>query len=79
MKMYFMSKRLWESVVGTEESELKKQKAHAAIVLNLSDSQLMHVVNANDAREAWCALDAFHCTANMANCLWLKERFASFK
>ena len=77
--MYLMSKGLWESVVGTEESELKKQQAHAAIVLNLSDSQLMHMFSANYAREAWCTLDAFHRTTNMANRLWLKERFASFK
>nr|CCA19837.1 AlNc14C80G5249 [Albugo laibachii Nc14] len=79
MKMYLILKGLCESFVRMKKSELKMPQAHAAIALNLSDSQLMNVVNANDAREAWCTIHAFHLTTNMANHLWLKEKFALFK
>ena len=80
MKMYLMSKGLWEAVEdGSNITTAKAQQAHAAIVLSLSDSQLMHVVNSTSAREAWGALAKFHHTQDMANRLWLKEKFASFK
>ena len=47
MKMYLMSKGLWGAVFGEERvTETKEQQAHAEIVLTLSDSQLMHVINA---------------------------------
>ncbi|CAI5746374.1 unnamed protein product [Peronospora destructor] len=80
MKMYLMSKGLWEVVAGESKvPQAKEQQAHAAIVLNLSDSQLMHVVTASCAREAWLMLEKFHRSQDMANRLWLKEKFASFK
>uniref|UniRef100_A0AAV1V0R9 CCHC-type domain-containing protein n=1 Tax=Peronospora matthiolae TaxID=2874970 RepID=A0AAV1V0R9_9STRA len=80
MKMYLMSKGLWGAIAGDETtSEAKEQQAHAAIVLNLSDSQLMHVIDSATAREAWGRLARFHHSHDMANRLWLKEKFASFK
>ncbi|OWY91031.1 RxLR effector protein, partial [Phytophthora megakarya] len=80
MKMYLMAKGLWEAVTGkVEVSETKKQQAHAAIALNLNDSQLMHVVTAESAKEAWDKLEAVHKAQDMANRLWLKEKFSSFK
>ena len=39
MKMYLMSKGLWEAVNGGEiVTAMQEQQAHAAIVLNLSDA-----------------------------------------
>ena len=57
----------------------KEKQAHAAIILNLSDSQLMHVITATTARAAWGGLAKCQYTQDMANRLWLKERFSSFK
>lgn len=79
MKMYLMSKELWEAADNGTATAEKEQQAHAAIVLNLSDSQLMHIVHTNSAREAWVSLAQVHRTQDMASRLWLKERFASFK
>ena len=58
MKMYLMSKGLWEVVDGGGSTVAAsiEQKAHAAIVLNLNDSQLMHVVVTTSAFKAWTAL-----------------------
>ena len=54
MKMYLMSKGLWGAIAGDETtSKVKEQQVHAAIVLNLSDSQLMHVIDSATARDAW--------------------------
>ena len=79
MKMYLMSKGLWGVLAGDETTSVaKEQQAHAAIVLNLSDSQLMHVIDAATAREPWGRLAQFHHSQDMANRLWLKEKFASF-
>ena len=79
MKMYLMSKGLWGAIAGDETtSEAKEQQAHAAIVLNLSDSQLMHVIDSASARDAWGRKAQFHHSQDMANRLWLKEKFASF-
>uniref|UniRef100_A0AAV1VK69 Uncharacterized protein n=1 Tax=Peronospora matthiolae TaxID=2874970 RepID=A0AAV1VK69_9STRA len=80
MKMYLISKGLWEAVNATSGvSEAKEQQAHAAIVLNLSDTQLMHVITTSSACEAWGALARVHRTQDMASRLWLKEKFATFK
>ena len=80
MKMYLMSKGLWAAVNGGSlVTALQEQQAHAAIVLNLSDTQLMHVINSDTARGAWEALAQVHRTKDMASRLWLKEKFASFK
>ncbi|KAG6617006.1 Retrovirus-related Pol polyprotein from transposon TNT 1-94 [Phytophthora cinnamomi] len=80
MKMYLMSKGLWDAVSGEAEvASAKEQQAHAAIVLNLNDSQLMHVVTSKTAKEAWDTLKTFHKTQDMANRLWLKEKFSAFK
>lgn len=80
MKMSLMSKGLWGAVSGEgAPNAVKEQQAHAAIALNLSDSQLMHVIDATSATEAWGRLARFHHTQDMANRLWLKEKFASFK
>ena len=80
MRMFLISKGLWEAVEATSSvSEAKEQQAHAAIVLNLSDTQLMHVITTSNAREAWGALARVHRTQDMASRLWLKEKFATFK
>ena len=80
MKMSLVSKGLWSAVSGEEAVTIaKEQQAHAAIVLNLADSQLMHVIGSENARDAWGKLAMFHRTQDMANRLWLKEKFASFK
>ncbi|KAE9016351.1 Retrovirus-related Pol polyprotein from transposon TNT 1-94 [Phytophthora fragariae] len=39
----------------------------------------MHVIDAATAKDAWAKLENFHRTQDMANRLWLKEKFASFK
>ena len=54
MKMYLVSKELWEAVDSTSSViEAKEQQARATIVLNLSGTQLMHVITTSSAREAW--------------------------
>ena len=78
MKMYLMSKGLWGVLAGDETTSVaKEQQAHAAIVLNFSDSQLMHFIDSATAREAWGRLAQFHHSQDMANRIWLKEKFAS--
>ena len=68
MKMYLMSKGLWEAVNGgTPVSAATEQQAHAAIVLNLSDTQLMRVVHTQNARKAWSSLARIHTTQDMAS------------
>ena len=53
MRMFLISKGIWEAVEATSGvSEAKEQQAHAAIILNLSDSQLIHVIIATTARDA---------------------------
>ena len=52
----------------------KEQQAHAAIIRNLSDSQLMHVITATTAGDAWGGLAKFHHTQDMASRLWIKEQ-----
>ena len=80
MKMLLVSKGLWSAVSGEEPvTAMKEQQAHAAIVLSLADSQMMHVIGSETARDAWGKLAMFHCTQDMANRLWLKEKFATFK
>ena len=52
MRMYLKSKGLWGVVSGEGMPDaVKEQQAHAAIALNLSDSQLMHVIGATSARD----------------------------
>lgn len=51
----------------------KEHQAHAAIVFNLSDTQLMHVVRTENMRGAWIALARVHRTQYMASRLWLEE------
>ena len=79
MKMLLVCKGLWSAVCGEAVTAAKEQQAHAAIVLNLADSQLLHVIGAESAMAAWGELAMFHRTQDMANRLWLKEKFASFK
>uniref|UniRef100_A0AAV1V3C5 Copia protein n=1 Tax=Peronospora matthiolae TaxID=2874970 RepID=A0AAV1V3C5_9STRA len=80
MKMYLISKGLWEAVEATSGvTEAKEKQAHAAIVLNLSDTQLVQVITTSSAREAWGALARVHRTQDMTSRLWLKEKFATFK
>ena len=79
MRMLLVSKGLWSAVCGEAVTAAKEQQAHAAIVLNLADSQLLHVIGAESAMAAWGKLAMFHRTQDMANRLWLKEKFASFK
>ena len=72
MKMCLVSKGLWEAVDATSGvSEAKEHQAHAVIVLNLSDTQRMHVITTGSAREAWRALaqvtsDTRHGKSSMA-------------
>ena len=76
MRMFLISKGLWEAVEATSGvSEAKEQQAHAVNVLNLSDTQLMHVITTGSAREAWGALARVRRTQDTASRLWLKEKF----
>ncbi|CEG48540.1 transducin wd40 repeat-like superfamily protein [Plasmopara halstedii] len=80
MKMYLMSKGLWDTVLGEAGvTAMKEQQAHAAIVLNLKNSQLVHAMNTTSAHETWATLEGFYRTQDMASRPWLKEKFASFK
>ena len=64
MKMYLQSKNLWQCVENpkfeTAEDVIMSQKAHAAIVLSLDDTQLLHVASAANANEAWGGLASYH-------------------
>ena len=53
MKMYLLSKGLWEAVASEHVvSQAKEQQAHAAIVLSRSDAQMMHTVSTSCAKKA---------------------------
>ena len=68
IRMYLMFKGLWEAISCEESvSDVKEQQAHAAIVRNLSDPQLMHVIDATTARQAWGSLAKLHHTQDMTN------------
>ena len=74
--MLLVSKGLWSAVSGEEVvSSTKEQQAHAAIVLNLEDSHLLHDIGSETARAAWAKLVNYHYTKGMANRLWIKEKF----
>ena len=46
-------KRLWKAVSGKKAVNVsEEQQAYAAIVLNLTNSQLMHVIISKTARDA---------------------------
>ena len=85
MRMYLMSKGLWEYVEGThcnqdvKDVDTKSQQAHAAIVLNLADSQLLHIISASTAAEALKKLADYHKNKDVASKLLLKEQLATFK
>ena len=78
MKMLLLSNGLWNAISGEEAVTIAKdQQAIAAIALNLANLQLFHVIGSKTARDAWGNLTIFHRTQDMANCLWLKKKFAS--
>uniref|UniRef100_A0AAV1TU53 DUF4219 domain-containing protein n=1 Tax=Peronospora matthiolae TaxID=2874970 RepID=A0AAV1TU53_9STRA len=54
MMMYLRSRGLWGQVDGSSPPDraLMKQ-AHAAIVLSLTDSQVLHVITTETAMDAW--------------------------
>ncbi|CEG38607.1 FOG: Transposon-encoded proteins with TYA, reverse transcriptase, integrase domains in various combinations [Plasmopara halstedii] len=58
--------------------DVNQQQAHAAIVLNLADKQLQHVISAGSAAEVWMMLRRIHEGQDVANRLWLREKYATF-
>ena len=80
MKLLLVSKGLWNAISGEEAVTIaKEQQTHAAIVLSLADSQLMHVIGSKVARDAWGEAGNFYGTQDMATRLGLKEKLSSFK
>lgn len=67
MKMYLIFTRLWGVIFGEDVAD-------AAFALNLSDAQLMHVIHATSAKDAWGRFVKFNRTQDMANRLWLKVK-----
>ena len=51
----------------------KVRKAHATMVLNLKDSQLMHVSSASSAKEVWERLQDYE-AKGLANRLFLRRK-----
>ncbi|CEG38837.1 uncharacterized protein PHALS_08888 [Plasmopara halstedii] len=54
MQMFLLSRGVHDV------DNVKKQKAHAAIVLNLVDNQLQHVISADSAADLWMVLRRIH-------------------
>ena len=80
MKMYLRSRGLWGQVDGSAPLDLSlMEQAHAAIVLSLTDSQVLHVVATTTAVEAWAVLRGMNESRDMASRMWLKEKFATFR
>lgn len=80
MKMYLRSRGLWGQVDGSSPLDLSlMEQAHAAIVLSLTDSQVLHVVATTNASEAWAVLKGMNESRDMASRMWLKEKFATFR
>jgi hypothetical protein len=54
------------------------REAHVALILHLEDSQLIHVISLEWAREVWVALAVIHHTSNVPSKLNVKEMFTTF-
>lgn len=77
--MYLRSRGLWGQMDKSKPLDLSlKEQAHAAIVLSLADSQVLHVVATTTAAEAWAVLKGLNESRDMASRMWLKEKFATF-
>ena len=85
MRMLLEDKDLWDIVTGEEERpdedvgraqlfDKRARKAHATIVLNFKDSQLMHVSSASSAREVWERLQDLYEAKGLANRLFLRRK-----
>uniref|UniRef100_A0AAV1V0H3 CCHC-type domain-containing protein n=1 Tax=Peronospora matthiolae TaxID=2874970 RepID=A0AAV1V0H3_9STRA len=55
------------------------EQAHAAIVLSLTDSQVLHVITTATAMDAWNTLQRLNESKDMASRMWLKEKFSTFR
>ena len=85
MRMLLEDKDMWNVVTGEEKRpdddvasaqrfDKRARKAHATIVLNLKDSQLLHVSSASSAREVWERLQDLYEAKGLANCLFLRRK-----
>ncbi|GAB9477250.1 reverse transcriptase, partial [Globisporangium polare] len=80
MMMYLRSRGLWGQVEGSAPADpALMEKAHAAIVLGLTDSQVLHVIATTTAAEAWGVLQRLNESKDMASRMWLKEKFSTFR
>jgi len=80
MKMFLRSRGLWGQVDGSAPPDLGlMEQAHAAIVLSLTDPQVLHVIATTTAGEAWATLKGLNESKDMASRMWLKEKFSTYR
>jgi hypothetical protein len=84
MRMVLEDKDLWDIVDGSEERpagdagklwDKRARKALATIALSLKDSELVHVRQCKDPKEAWMKLSEVYETKGLANRLFLRRKF----
>uniref|UniRef100_A0AAV1UE33 DUF4219 domain-containing protein n=1 Tax=Peronospora matthiolae TaxID=2874970 RepID=A0AAV1UE33_9STRA len=80
MMMYLWSRGLWGQVDGRSPPDRAlMEQAHAAIVLSLTDSQVLHVITTATAMDAWNTLQRLNESKDMASRMWLREKFSTFR
>ena len=68
MMMYLRSRGLWGQVDGSSPPDRALvEQAHAAILLSLTDSQLLHVITTATATDAWNTLQRLNESTDMAS------------
>uniref|UniRef100_A0AAV1TD76 DUF4219 domain-containing protein n=1 Tax=Peronospora matthiolae TaxID=2874970 RepID=A0AAV1TD76_9STRA len=78
--MYLRSRGLWGQVDGSSPPDRAlMEQEHAAIVLSLTDSQVLHVLTTATAMHAWNTLQRLNESKDMASRMWLKEKFSTFR
>ena len=83
MRMVLEESELWDIVAGVEvrpsnssqSFDKRDRKALATIVLNLEDSQLLHIRSCKSSAEAWSKLEEVFETKSLANRLFLRRKF----
>ena len=65
MKMHFIGKGLWGYIdpIGVKNDSTNVEeaaKAHALLIMHLSDNAVMHIIEARNGREAWTKLIDFY-------------------
>jgi len=85
LELLLMKEELWDTVhkepptPHTEEWKTKDRKARATIGLLVEDDQLIHIRDAETARDAWEKLKTYHVKASLSNKVFLLKSLCNTK